>query len=191
MSGLLRRWEEASSLPVPSSSSDRSSRLSTLSAARAREGVRPIPPFVSFFLRFLARSVERNRHTWRAAEAREESVAPRVDTQTSDVRAGVGGWLAVFGPDGKTRSHLLGSRRRSRSVTLFGSAPGTATRLESPRLWRPWLSCSRSGPSIPHSLVKPERRLCWSPVSQTTEGTARCLTNSRPVDTLCRLCSWS
>ena len=30
----------------------------------------------------------------------------------------------------------------------------------------PWLSRSRSGPSIPHSLLKPERRLCWSPVSQ-------------------------
>ena len=59
------------------------SPLYAFSCSGSREGARPLPPYVSFFLRFLASSVERNRHTSCAAEAREESIAPRVDAQAS------------------------------------------------------------------------------------------------------------
>ena len=101
-SGLLRRrWEEQSSWPVPSISSAFLAPLYAFSCSGSREGARPLPPYVSFFLRFLASSVERNRHTSCAAEAREESIAPCVDAQASDDRTGVGGWLPVLGPDGR------------------------------------------------------------------------------------------
>ena len=49
------------------------SPLYAFSCSGSREGVRPLPPYVSFFLRFLARSVERNRHTMCAAETRKET----------------------------------------------------------------------------------------------------------------------
>ena len=79
------------------------SPLYAFSCSGSREGARPLPPYVSFFLRFLASSVERGTGTRLcAAEAREESIAPRAwFAQASDDRTGVGGWLPVLGPDGR------------------------------------------------------------------------------------------
>ena len=52
------------------------SPLYAFSCSGSREGARPLPPYVSFFLRFLASSVERNRHVVRCrSKGRVDSTA--------------------------------------------------------------------------------------------------------------------
>ena len=66
-----------------------------------RDSVRPVPPYVTFFLRFFASAVERERHIQCAATLLQEERAPRVDAQASDERTGVGGWLPAEGRDSR------------------------------------------------------------------------------------------
>ena len=66
-----------------------------------RDSVRPVPAYVSFFLRITARSVEQERHTQYGAAVVREEGGPRVDAQASDDRTSVGGWLPAAGPDGR------------------------------------------------------------------------------------------
>ena len=69
--------------------------------------MRAVPAYVAFFRRFIARSVERERHSQYAATSREEELAPRVDAQASDLRTRVGGWLLVIGGGWSSRSFGL------------------------------------------------------------------------------------
>ena len=64
------------------------------------DSVRPVPAYVAFFLRFLARSVEQESHCQGAATVVHEERAPRVDTsfRRADWRWW---WLPATGPDGR------------------------------------------------------------------------------------------
>ena len=75
--------------------------LCAFATSGPRDSVRPVPAYVAFFLRFLARSVEQERHCQCAATVVHEERAPRVDAQASDERTGVGGWLPTMGTDGR------------------------------------------------------------------------------------------
>ena len=77
------------------------SPLYAFATSGPRDSVRPVPGYVSFFLRFIAKSVEQGRHSQCAATVVQEERAPRVDAQASDERTGVGGWLPTEGPDGR------------------------------------------------------------------------------------------
>ena len=65
-----------------------------------RGSVRKVPPYVSFFLRYLSRQVRQSRHDPCAEELRPAAQAPRVDAQASDERTGIGGWLPFVRDDG-------------------------------------------------------------------------------------------
>ena len=65
-----------------------------------RGSVRKVPPYVSFFLRYLSRQVRQSRHYPCAEELRPAAQAPRVDAQASDERTGRGRWLPFVRDDG-------------------------------------------------------------------------------------------
>ena len=69
-------------------------------AIHPRSSVRVIPPYVTFFLRYVAQQVEAGRHFPCALDLRASSQAPRVDAQASSERTGIGGWLPVVRRDG-------------------------------------------------------------------------------------------
>ena len=60
--------------------------LYAFTTSTPRDSVRRVPACVAFFLRFLARSVEQERHCQCAATVVHEERAPRVDAQASDER---------------------------------------------------------------------------------------------------------
>jgi len=72
----------------------------------------PVPSYVKFFLRFLASSLERSRHTECARALASSEQSPRVDAQASGLRTGIGGWLPSIGEDG------LPSPKRSKWFSL-------------------------------------------------------------------------
>ena len=63
--------------------------------------VRRVPPYVRFFLRYLADRVSGSRHYNCAISMDSTTVAPRVDAQASSERTGIGGWFPHRGQDGK------------------------------------------------------------------------------------------
>ena len=65
-----------------------------------RGSIRTVPPYVSYFLQYLAEQVKKSRHIECAVELKPSSHAPRVDAQASAERTGIGGWLPVVRPDG-------------------------------------------------------------------------------------------
>ena len=71
-------------------------------AIHPRSSVRVIPPYVTFFLRYLARRVEASGHFPCASDLHASSQAPRVDAQASAERTGIGGWFPVVRRDGST-----------------------------------------------------------------------------------------
>ena len=66
-----------------------------------RSSVRRVPPYVRFFLRYLADRVSGSRHYNCAVSMESTTVAPRVDAQASSERTGIGGWFPNRGQDGK------------------------------------------------------------------------------------------
>ena len=65
-----------------------------------RHSVQSVPPYVSFFLSFLADQVSQCRHYTCDVKEFPERSAPRVDAQASDSRVGIGGWLPSIRSDG-------------------------------------------------------------------------------------------
>ena len=55
--------------------------------------VRRVPPYVRFFLRYLAERVSGSRHYNCAVSMESTTVAPRVYAQGSSERTGIGGWF--------------------------------------------------------------------------------------------------
>ena len=94
---LKRRWEEQCLRPAHWSSSFLAPLLA-FATSRPRDSVGPVPAQVAFFLRFLAGAVERERHSQCSHTC---SGGERVDTQASDKRTGVGGWLPAERQDGR------------------------------------------------------------------------------------------
>ena len=66
-----------------------------------RSSVRRVPPYVRFFLCYLAERVSGSRHYNCAVSLKSTTVAPRVDAQASSERTGIGGWFPQRGQDGK------------------------------------------------------------------------------------------
>ena len=75
--------------------------LCAFATSGPRDSVKPVPAYVTFFLRFFAGAVEQERHSKCAATLVQEERAPRVDAQASVERTGVGGWLPAEGQDGR------------------------------------------------------------------------------------------
>ena len=101
----VRSFEEASGRLVYATSSLELlwpffTPLCAFTSSSPADSVRAVPPYVAFFRRFIARSVERERHSQYAATSREEELAPLVDAQESDLRTVVCGWLLAIGVDG-------------------------------------------------------------------------------------------
>ena len=108
------------------------SPLYAFASSGLRDSVRPIPAYVAFFLRFLARSVERERHSQCAATLVQEERAPRVDAQASDERTGVGGWLPAEGPDGRpdpSQSYWFSEEIRAQDFPWVFKRDGKAARV--------------------------------------------------------------
>ena len=58
-----------------------------------RNAVRRVPPYVAFILRYLAGEISKKRHYKCGSRITTADCTPRVDAQTSDTRAGIGGWF--------------------------------------------------------------------------------------------------
>ena len=65
-----------------------------------RHSVQTVPPYVSFFLKFLADQVSQCRHYSCYVKEFPARSTPRVDAQASDSSAGIGGWLPSIRSDG-------------------------------------------------------------------------------------------
>ena len=105
------------------------SPLYAFATSGPRDSVRSVPGYVSFFLRFIAKSVEQGRNSQCAATVVQEERARRVDAQASDERTGVGGWLPTEGPDGRpdpSRSQWFSEKTVRR--TFRGCLKGRAKR---------------------------------------------------------------
>ena len=75
-----------------------------------RHSVQSVPPYVSFFLKFLADQVSQCRHYSCDVKEFPARAASRVDAQAPDSRTGNGGWLLAIKPDGSIdvwRSYLF------------------------------------------------------------------------------------
>ena len=94
-----------------------------------RDSVRPVPVFVSFFLRFLARAVERERHSKCAATLVQKERAPRVDAQASDERTGVGVWEGQDGRPDPSCSHWFSEEIRQEDFPWVFKRDGKAARV--------------------------------------------------------------
>ena len=97
----------------------------------------------SFLLRFLAKSVEQERHSQCAATVVQcpGGTSTKVDAQASDERTGVGGWLPAEGPDGRPDParilHVhIGSRKISSQKSFRGCSEGMEKQRESLQHWR-------------------------------------------------------
>ena len=113
MSGLLRRrWEAVFVASALELTRPFLAPLYPFRCSGSGEGVRPIPPYVSFFLPFLARSVERNSYTWCAAEAKEESVG----TTCGAYWGQIGGTMGTEGD--QRRRGQAGQRRQPWFLTV-------------------------------------------------------------------------
>ena len=66
-----------------------------------RSSARRFPPYIRFFLRYLADRVSGYRHYHCAVSMESTTVAPRVDAQASSERTGIGGCFPQRGQDGK------------------------------------------------------------------------------------------
>ena len=66
-----------------------------------RNSVRFVPACVKFFLSHLAALLELCRHCSRAVEIHSWETAPRVDSQASEERTGIGSWAPVMNSEGK------------------------------------------------------------------------------------------
>ena len=64
------------------------------------KSVQTVPPYVSFFLKFLADQVSQCRHYSCDVKEFPARFTPRVDAQASDTRVGIGGWLPSIRSDG-------------------------------------------------------------------------------------------
>ena len=131
----VRSFEEASGRLVYATSALELHRpflapLCSSTSSSPTDAMRAVPPSVAFFLRLIARSVERERHSQYAATSREEELAPRVDAQASDLRTRVGGWLLVIGGGWSSRSFGLAvvCGRGPRGLRVF-SREGKASRM--------------------------------------------------------------
>ena len=58
-----------------------------------RDAVRPVPPYVSIILRYVAGEISKKRHYKCETMITTADCTPRVDAQASDSRIGIGGWF--------------------------------------------------------------------------------------------------
>ena len=65
-----------------------------------RHSIQTVPPYVSFFLKFLADQVSQCRHYSCDVKEFPARSTPRVDAQASDSRVGISGWLPSIRSDG-------------------------------------------------------------------------------------------
>ena len=122
--------------------------LCAFATSGPRDSARPVPLHVAFFLRFLVRAVERERHSQCAATLVQEERAPRVDAQAPDERADpslrlrvlppVGGWFIL------DEALALGAeaedeKQRYRAESGWKQVKGKRKKLEDRlRLKDPW-----------------------------------------------------
>ena len=102
------------------------------STSGPRDSVMPVPAYVTFFLRFPAGAVERERHSKCAAILVQEERAPRVDAHASDERTVVGGCLPAEGQDGRpdlSCSYWFSKEIRQEDFTWVFKRDGKAARV--------------------------------------------------------------
>ena len=134
------------------------------------DSVRPVPAYVSF-LRFLARSVEQERHTQCGADVIHEEGGPRVDAQASDERTGVQQRDEMADLILRT---LTGSLKKSPSRIFLGFPGRMVRRRESLLRLRHWQCYLRFVPSSQAPRGTRGRSSRWSPPTRITGVMALC-----------------
>ena len=89
--------------------------LNKFMSLHPRDSVRAVPPFVSFFLRYLAEQISQCRHHDCSVKLFADQSAPRVDAQASSARTGIGGWFPQVDETGK--NDVEASQRFSLEIT--------------------------------------------------------------------------
>ena len=76
-------------------------------ALHPRDSIRAVPPCVSFFLRYISDQITQCRHHDCSSRLFPDQLAPRVDSQASAERTGVGGWFPHVDQSGKVNVAAL------------------------------------------------------------------------------------
>ena len=84
-------------------------------ALHPRDSVRAVPPYVSFFLRYLADQIAQCRQHDCSSRMCPDQLAPRVYAQASAERTGIGGWFPHVDQSGKV--NIKASRWFSHEIT--------------------------------------------------------------------------